>query len=84
MIERMTELAEKACLKVYRLVKRAYLRVRFGGRISLAGVGFRRPFYCRVGPHGRIALGGGYLRELQCEGHRVRLDFHRTPLPDRP
>lgn len=59
MIERMTELAEKACLKVYRLVKRAYLRVRFGGRISLAGVGFRRPFYCRVGPHGRIALGGG-------------------------
>ncbi|OUO58150.1 hypothetical protein B5F74_10990 [Collinsella sp. An271] len=57
MIERITELAEKACLKVYRLVKRAYLRVRFGGRISLAGVGFRRPFYCHVGPSSRMAVG---------------------------
>ena len=59
MIEKATDLAEKACLKLYRTVKRAYLYIRFSGRISLSGVGFRCPLYCRVGPSGRIAVGGG-------------------------
>lgn len=57
MIEKVTKKLEKACLKLYRLVKCGYLHVRFGGRISLARVDFRRPFYCRVGPRGRIAGG---------------------------
>ncbi len=59
MIEGLVELAEKVCLGLYRLMKRAYLYVRFSGRISLGSVSFRRPFYCRVGPRGRIAVGRG-------------------------
>lgn len=61
MTEKAADLAEKACLKLYHVVKRAYLHVRFSGRISLSGVGFRRPFYCRVGPSGRISVGGTFV-----------------------
>ena len=59
MLEKAVGFAERVCLKLYRIVKRAYLRVRFGGRVHIGGVGFRRPFYCRVGPQGKIRVGGG-------------------------
>lgn len=57
--ESAVALAERICNGTYRTVKRLYLGARFGGRVRLGDVCFRRPFFCRVGPRGQITVGGG-------------------------
>ena len=49
---------ERVCTRAYQDIKRLYLRARFDGRIFFGkNVNFRTPFFCRVGPSGRIVIG---------------------------
>lgn len=59
MIEGIVTHVENIYLRLFHLIKKAYLNVRFAGRISISSVNFRSPFYCRVGSQGNISIGRG-------------------------
>ncbi|WP_288323546.1 acyltransferase [uncultured Eggerthella sp.] len=65
----MMEFAERLVCKLYRLVKMAFLRSRYGSRLDVGGgaISFRKPFFCRLGPQGCMRLGRGAFFNYGCK-----------------